>query len=82
MGESIRFTAVVQKVQTLADGGLRFTFDAPESEVMAAAELMEAKRVGVVLGVMVEPRVNDEQQNPTTNRRKTKRRVTEGNTSV
>lgn len=54
MSEAITFTAVVQKIQTLADGGLRFTFDAPETEVMAAAELMEAKRVGVVLSVVVQ----------------------------
>jgi hypothetical protein len=56
----ITFTAVVQKVQTLADGGLRFTFDAPETEVLAAAELMECKRLGVV-GNLVFESINDEQ---------------------
>lgn len=50
--EPIRFVAVVQKVQTLADGGLRFTFDAPEDAIVPAAELMACKREGVVLEVV------------------------------
>lgn len=74
MSEPITFTAVVQKIQTLADGGLRFTFDAPETEVMAAAELMEAKRIGVVLSVVVEPQDNNE--DTTISRTKAKRRNT------
>jgi len=49
--EPIEFTAQVARVQTLADGGLRFTLDAPESCVMQAAELMTCKRFGVVLKV-------------------------------
>ena len=48
------FTASVARVQTLADGGLRFTLDAPESCVMQAAELMTCKRFGVVLRVTCE----------------------------
>jgi Zn-dependent alcohol dehydrogenase len=75
MADPIRFTAVVQKVQTLADGGLRFTFDAPETEVMAAAELMEAKRVGVVVMVTIEPQVSDERQSSTVSRKKAKKRI-------
>lgn len=43
----VRFPAQVAKIQTLADGGLRFTFDAPESEAMAAAQLIEFKRWGI-----------------------------------
>ena len=54
--EPVKFTAIVARVQTMADGGLRFTFDAPESEVMQAAELMTCKRFGVVLQVMCEER--------------------------
>lgn len=50
--ESIRFVVVVQKVQTLADGGLRFTFDAPEDAILPAAQLMACKREGVVLEVV------------------------------
>ena len=44
MSEPIRFVAQVAKVQTLADGGLRVTFDLPESAIMQAAELMVFKR--------------------------------------
>lgn len=49
--EPIRFVAVVQKVQTLADGGLRITLDLPETAIMQAAELMVCKRDGVVLDI-------------------------------
>ncbi len=49
--EPIRFVAVVQKVQTLADGGLRVTLDLPESAIMQAAELMVCKREAVVLEI-------------------------------
>jgi hypothetical protein len=51
MSDDISFPAQVARVQTLADGGLRFTFDAPESAILAAAELMTAKRFGKVLTV-------------------------------
>lgn len=50
----IRFTATVARVTTLADGGLRVTLDLPEDAILAVAELMEAKRLGVVLGVTAE----------------------------
>lgn len=49
---NVEFVAVVSKVQTLADGGLRFTFDVDESHSAQAADLMECKRVGVVLRVV------------------------------
>jgi hypothetical protein len=49
--EPISFIAVVQKVQTLADGGLRVTLDLSESAIMQAAELMVCKREAVVLQV-------------------------------
>lgn len=42
----ITFPAQVVKVQTLADGGLRLTLDLPETAILAAAHLMECKRVG------------------------------------
>lgn len=63
---TISFVASVQKVQTLADGGLRFTFDAPETEVMAAAELMEAKRIGVSFTVKLEAIDEPERQRDNT----------------
>lgn len=49
---SVEFVAVVSKIQTLADGGLRFTFDVDETHSVQAAELMECKRAGVALKVV------------------------------
>ena len=43
-GSKIEFQAVVYKVQTLVDGGLRLTLDLPESAIPQAAMLMECKR--------------------------------------
>jgi hypothetical protein len=48
MTEPITTTVTVAKVQTMADGGLRFIFDAPETETLQAAQFMECKRWGVV----------------------------------
>lgn len=58
--ESTKFVAVVAKVQTLADNGLRVYLDLPEQAIEAVAELMIYKRVGVVLDVTVTPREADE----------------------
>ena len=41
-GEAIEFVAAVNKVQTLADGGLRVTLDLPEDAIIQAAWLMVA----------------------------------------
>lgn len=54
-GNQIEFTGSVARVRTMADGGLRFEFDAPESAIMQAAQLMECKRFGVPLKVVIEP---------------------------
>ena len=54
MSDTVTFLAEVVKVQTLADHGLRLTLDLPEDEVIAAAKLMEFKRLGVALKVTVE----------------------------
>jgi hypothetical protein len=51
---AIQFIAVVSRVGTLADGGIRFTFDVDESQTLQAAELMECKRMGIVLTVTAE----------------------------
>jgi len=51
--ELISFQAIVYKVQTLVDNGLRVTFDLPEQAVAAAAQLMELKRLGAALTVRV-----------------------------
>lgn len=53
--EPVTFEAAVSKVTTLADGGIRITFDLPEDAIIAAAWLMECKREGVVLQVTCKP---------------------------
>ena len=45
----IRFEAIVYKVQTLADGGVRVTLDLPETCIPQMAMLAETKREGVPL---------------------------------
>ena len=58
-------TAVVQiaKVQTLADGGVRWTFDGPETAVMQTAALMEMRRLGFAVKLTVEA-VNNGKKGP------------------
>ena len=53
--DDLRFDAIVARVQTLADNGIRVTLDLPEQAVVQAAQLMELKRLGAVLKVTVEP---------------------------
>ena len=53
MSDPIQFSAIVYKVQTLVDGGLRLTLDLPESAIEQAAALMECKRVETPLMVTV-----------------------------
>ena len=53
MSESITFSAVVSKVTTLADGGIRVALDLSENSIMTAAQLMECKRAGVALNVQI-----------------------------
>jgi hypothetical protein len=48
------FLAEIVKIQTLSDQGLRVTLDLSEDEIAAAAKLMECKRAGVTIRVMVE----------------------------
>lgn len=47
----IEFDAIVYKVQTLTDGGIRLTLDLPESAIPQAAMLMECKREEIPLRV-------------------------------
>lgn len=49
------FTAEIIKVQTMVDNALRVTLDLTETEILAAAKLMEYKREGVTVKVSVEP---------------------------
>ena len=51
--DALTFDAVVAKVQTLADQGLRVTLDLPETAIEAAAVLMALKREQRVLKVQV-----------------------------
>ncbi|HLA80424.1 MAG TPA: hypothetical protein VJP78_02170 [Thermoleophilia bacterium] len=50
----IRFVAVVAKVQTMVDGGIRVVLDLPETAIKQAAELMECKRDEIALRVRIE----------------------------
>jgi len=50
------FWAQVSKAQTLADGGIRVTFDLPESAIVQMAELAAYQINGVVVDVIVKPR--------------------------
>lgn len=49
----IEFRAIVYKVQTLVDNGIRVTFDLPEQAIMEVAQLMELKRLGAALQLSV-----------------------------
>lgn len=55
MAGAIQFKAQIQKVQTLADGGLRVTLDFSESEIETAKELMECRRNGAILEIAAVP---------------------------
>ena len=45
----IKFDAIVYKVQTLSDGGIRLTLDMPETAIPQMAMLAETKREGIPL---------------------------------
>lgn len=47
--ETIKFDAVVYKLQTLADGGIRITLDMSETSIPQMAMLAETKRQGLAL---------------------------------
>lgn len=57
---AITFVAIVYKVSTLADGGIRVTLDLPENAIADAAALMEAKRQETSLKVEVS--MNDKEK--------------------
>ena len=54
MADPIVFLGTVAKAQTLADGGLRFTFDTGEGELMALAQIVACKQAGAVLRITCE----------------------------
>ena len=53
--DTLVFDAIVARITTLADNGLRVSFDLPEDAVVQAAQLMELKRIGAALKVTVRP---------------------------
>ena len=58
------FWAIVGKVQTMADGGIRLYLDLPEDAIVQAAEMMAYKREGVVLDVTCRPKDENERDEP------------------
>lgn len=50
---AIVFDAVVSKVATLVDGGLRVHLDLPETAIKQVSSLMELKRDGIPVRVAV-----------------------------
>jgi hypothetical protein len=57
--ESISFQATVARISTLADSGLRVTLDLSESDIYAAAWLMEVRRASGVVTVTVSRDASD-----------------------
>jgi hypothetical protein len=49
MTDTIKFQAIVYKVQTLTDMGIRVTLDLPEDSIPQMAMLAETKRQGIPL---------------------------------
>lgn len=83
--ETVKTVVIVAKIQTMADGGLRFIFDAAETETFAAAQFMECKRFGIVgelTFVPIDKEIDKDEGIGTIKGRKAKRRKQEGNTSL
>ncbi len=53
MTEPIRVTMQVQKVQTLADGGTRWTFDLSEGHALETAQLIVCQEQGALIDVVM-----------------------------
>lgn len=45
----IKFVAIVEKIQTLKDGGLRLTLDLSEDSIEQVKALLDVKRLGYIL---------------------------------
>ena len=56
------FWGEVAKAQTLRDGGIRITFDLPETAIVEMAELAAYQIHGVVVDVVVTPRKTGQEQ--------------------
>ena len=57
----IVFNGIVSSVRTLADFGIRVSFDLPEDAVKQAAQLMQARTDGITLRVEVMAETNEVQ---------------------
>ena len=55
MSEPIKCLAVVYKVQTLTDHGIRISLDLPETAIMQMAMFAECQRMQVLLDVQCTP---------------------------
>ena len=62
---TIQVTAAVNKVQTLADGGIRWTFDLPESAILQSAHLMEIRRSQTAVELTIVPVVENSRKSGT-----------------
>jgi hypothetical protein len=74
----ITFPAIVYKVQTLIDGGVRVTLDLPEDCIPQMAMLAETKREGIPLlftAKVDEPEIRKKSNGNTT---RTRRKIQEG----
>jgi hypothetical protein len=52
---AIRFTAVVYKVQTLVDGGVRLTLDLVDAKPDTILKLIQAKQPGILIETAAVP---------------------------
>jgi len=55
-GELITFGALISKIQTLTDGGIRVMFDLSGDAIPQTVRLLESKRRGQTLDVVCTPR--------------------------
>jgi len=66
---AVQFWALIAKVQTMADGGLRVYLDLPEDAVETVAVLMQYKRLGVVADVTIKPKTGKDDREPDESRK-------------
>lgn len=61
MTEPIKVTMQVQKVQTLADGGTRWTFDLSEGHALESATLIVCQEQGALVEATLTPKFREEE---------------------
>jgi len=75
MTEPIKCHAVVYKVQSLVDHGMRITLDLPETEIMQMAMFAECQRMQVVLDIEATPQIANNSQPDTADGKKSRDNV-------